>query len=116
MTESAEIRTSADLESHLKEACAKCKGKCCSAYEINTMGYHTKLVEGLIIDPCIPADWQGFTVSRKWRGATYLIQVKNPEKIEKGVKSIRLNDTLVDGPIPIQDKNSINEIEVIMGN
>src|SRR5690554_3449049 len=34
--------------------------------------------DGLIIDPCIPSDWNGFTVTRKFRGATYRITVKNP--------------------------------------
>ena len=27
--------------------------------------------DGLIVDPCIPADWEEFQVTRQWRGATY---------------------------------------------
>lgn len=34
----------------------------------------------LIIDPCIPADWEGFEVTRRWRGATYHIKVENKSK------------------------------------
>jgi cellobiose phosphorylase len=34
---------------------------------------------GLIIDPCIPKKWKGFTVQRKFRGVTYTIEVKNPK-------------------------------------
>ena len=47
--------------------------------------------EGLKIDPCIPADWDGFTAIRKWRGAEYRITVSNPAHVEKGVKKILAN-------------------------
>ena len=30
---------------------------------------------GLIIDPCIPSDWNGFNITRKFRGSTYKIEV-----------------------------------------
>ena len=46
----------------------------------------------LLVDPCIPGEWSGFEVVRKWRGATYQITVKNPEGVMKGVKRI-----IVDG-------------------
>ena len=48
--------------------------------------------DSLIIDPCIPADWEGFEVTRRWRGATYHIKVENRNKVMHGVKEI-----LVDG-------------------
>ena len=41
--------------------------------------------DGLVVDPCIPADWQEFAVTRQWRGATFNISVKNPSGVEKGV-------------------------------
>ena len=48
-------------------------------------------MEELVVDPCIPADWDGFTVTRKWRGATYQITVRNPDHVEKGVVSIMVD-------------------------
>ena len=33
--------------------------------------------DGLIVDPCIPASWDGFTVTRVFRGITYNIHVQN---------------------------------------
>lgn len=42
----------------------------------------------LLIDPCIPADWEGFTAVRAWRGAVYHIEVRNPEHVMKGVKEL----------------------------
>ena len=71
---------------------------------------------GLEIDPCIPSDWSGFEVVRKWRGATYNIKVKNPDGIEKGVKSISLNGKKIDGLIPVHPEGSVSEVEVVMGN
>ena len=71
--------------------------------------------EGLVIDPCIPSEWKEFTVARKWRGAVYKINVKNPSNIQKGVKSIQVNGNPVSGPVPLQEKGSVNKIEVIMG-
>jgi N,N'-diacetylchitobiose phosphorylase len=70
---------------------------------------------GLVIDPCIPSDWKGFEVVRKWRGAEYKIKVKNPDEAQKGIKSIKLNGNDIYGPVPIQEKGSINKIEVTMG-
>jgi len=34
--------------------------------------------EGLRINPCIPKQWNGFTVNRKFRGTNFQIQVENP--------------------------------------
>jgi N,N'-diacetylchitobiose phosphorylase len=71
--------------------------------------------KGLEIDPCIPSNWNGFEVVRKWRSAIYNIKVKNPEGIEKGVKLILLNGEQVNSVIPIQGAGTVNEVEVIMG-
>ncbi len=46
---------------------------------------------GLVIDPCIPRDWDGFTVRREWRGAVYYIEVRNPDGASKGVGSISID-------------------------
>jgi len=71
-------------------------------------------LDTLIIDPCIPADWEKFTVTREWRGAIYHITVLNPNKVMKGVDSVQLNGACVDR-IPVQPKGSENEVIVIMG-
>ena len=70
---------------------------------------------GLLIDPCIPADWKQFHVTRAWRGAVYHITVENPCGAEKGVASITCNGERVDGLIPAQCAGSVNEVMVIMG-
>ena len=45
----------------------------------------------LTVDPCIPAAWDGFGLTRRWRGAVYDIRVENPEHVEKGVRSIEVD-------------------------
>lgn len=69
----------------------------------------------LMIDPCIPKDWDQFKVIRNWRGATYHILVSNPNQVEKGVQMIKLNNEEIRGSIPCQPSGSINHVEVIMG-
>jgi N,N'-diacetylchitobiose phosphorylase len=71
--------------------------------------------EGMIVDPCIPADWKEFHVTREWRGATYEISVSNPRGVQKGVASVMLNGVSVDGPIAPQPAGSVNHVQVIMG-
>lgn len=72
--------------------------------------------EGLIIDPCIPSQWDGFQVTRIFRGATYHITVKNPDQRMKGVAVMKLNGNAVsDKLIPIQPAGSSCEVEVILG-
>ena len=71
--------------------------------------------DSLTIDPCIPSDWKGFEVERKWRDAVYTIKVENPKGVQKGVKSISLNGKTTTDPIPAQPSGSINEVIVSMG-
>ncbi|MBO6045603.1 MAG: glycosyl transferase, partial [Bacteroidales bacterium] len=40
--------------------------------------------EGLVIDPCLPSSWKGFTVRRKFRDAEYVTRVSNPAGLCKG--------------------------------
>ena len=71
--------------------------------------------EGLEIDPCIPADWKDFRVTRKFRGATYHIDVKNAG-VNKGVKSLTVNGKKLSGNIvPLQPVGSVNTVEVELG-
>ncbi len=71
--------------------------------------------DGLSIDPCIPAIWNGFSVQRKFRGTTYQIKVENPEKVSKGVKELWVDgEKLERNVIPVQTKKEC-KVKVIMG-
>ena len=72
--------------------------------------------DGLVIDPCIPKDWNGFKVNRSFRGAMYAIEVRNPDHVCKGVKEVIVNGEPLNGNIiPFQKAGSTNQIVVIMG-
>ncbi len=52
---------------------------------------------GLKIDPSIPKEWDGYTLTREFRGDTYVVEVKNPKHIGRGVKSIIVDGKKIDG-------------------
>jgi len=49
-------------------------------------------IEGLLIDPCIPADWKNYSVKRKFRNTVYEIRVFN-----QGGENPKFNYMIVDG-------------------
>lgn len=55
--------------------------------------------DGLCIDPCIPQDMKGFHITRRFRGATYDITVKNPYHLQKGLSSLKVNGETVKGNV-----------------
>jgi len=72
---------------------------------------------GLVIDPCVPKKWKGFTVQRKYRGVTYTIEVKNPKGVSKGVKTLVVDGKKVKGnlvPIPADGRTKV-KVEVTLG-
>ena len=70
--------------------------------------------DGLRVDPCVPADWKEFSVSRKWRGAEYIIHVTNPKGVEKGVASLTADGKPVE-LLPVLPAGRVCHAEVIMG-
>jgi cellobiose phosphorylase len=73
--------------------------------------------DGLLVDPCIPADWKGFQVKRIFRGSTYYITVRNPEGVCKGIKSLTLDgENLPSNLIPVsRTSGQEHHVEAIMG-
>lgn len=68
----------------------------------------------LVVDPCIPKGWEGFTATRVLRGARYNITVKNPDGVSKGVREILVNGEKAEF-IPIMPAGSVSEVTVVMG-
>ncbi|RUA09349.1 MAG: glycosyl transferase [Flavobacteriia bacterium] len=71
---------------------------------------------GLLIDPCIPEEWDGFKVKRKFRGSTLNIEVVNPDHVSKGVKKITIDGEKIEGAlIPILEKGKEYQVKVVLG-
>ncbi|HKJ79643.1 MAG TPA: glycosyl hydrolase family 65 protein, partial [Prolixibacteraceae bacterium] len=71
--------------------------------------------DGLVVEPCIPKNWDGFKVQRKFRGTTFNIEISNPSHVSKGVKEVVVDGDIIDGnKIPLQKKEYC-DVKVILG-
>ncbi|MBK9121609.1 MAG: glycosyl transferase family 36 [Chloroflexi bacterium] len=72
--------------------------------------------DGLLVDPSIPAAWDGFKVTRRFRGATYAIEVDNPQHVSRGITSVT-----VDGQpaattlLPVFADGKTHAVKIVMG-
>lgn len=73
-------------------------------------------LDGLQVDPCIPSALPGFTVVRRFRGATYRITVDNAAGVEHGVKSLSMNGQPVASTVlPLLAPGEEAEVVVTLG-
>ncbi|PKP09657.1 MAG: glycosyl transferase [Bacteroidetes bacterium HGW-Bacteroidetes-4] len=71
---------------------------------------------GLLIDPCIPNHWEGFKISRNFRGSTFCIEVENPNQVSKGIATITVNGQAIAGnEIPLSKEIKSYQVKVVMG-
>ncbi|MCO5197079.1 MAG: N,N'-diacetylchitobiose phosphorylase [Anaerolineae bacterium] len=72
--------------------------------------------DGLRIDPCIPSSWHGFKATRRFRGKSVEITVKNPFGVCRGVASLILNGKVIEGNlISAELLQENNTVEIILG-
>lgn len=72
--------------------------------------------DGLRIDPCIPTYWKGYKITRKFRGATYHIEIQNPNGISKGVKHISADGVTLPGNlVPAYADGLEHKVIVMLG-
>ena len=90
------------------------------------------------IDPCIPAEWDGFSLTRVWKDTEYQITVENPDHVMAGVKEVYIDGKAVEpvcsevglvkeddhtgesanrmtAHIPYMDDHKTHKIKLIMG-
>ena len=73
-------------------------------------------LDGLMLDPCVPAAWRSFTVTRRYRGAEYRITVENPDGVQRGVRSLTADGAPVSGNIlPLAPPGAAVEVRAVMG-
>ena len=72
--------------------------------------------DGLKIDPCIPHDWDGYQVSRRFRGALYQIDIQNPAHVCRGVKEVTVDGKKIEGNVlPVFGDGKTHAVEVVLG-
>ena len=73
-------------------------------------------LDGLKVDPCIPHTLSGFTVTRRFRGATYHITVDNAAGVQHGVKSVTVDGKPLQGSVlPLAAEGAEVNVQVVMG-
>ncbi len=72
-------------------------------------------LNGLSVDPCVPADFGDFNVKRVYRGVEYDISVKQ-NGVQKGVKELIVDGVKTEGTvIPYDASKKTVKVEVVMG-
>jgi cellobiose phosphorylase len=74
--------------------------------------------DGLRIDPVIPAKWKGFTATRRFRGNTYVIEVRNPQGHQRGVHQLLVDGVAIAGnllPVRPPQEQPIQVVAVLEG-
>jgi cellobiose phosphorylase len=71
--------------------------------------------DGLRVDPCIPSEWEGFTVERVFRGSRYRIRVDNPRHVSRGVAALRVDGREVEGNLVPPAGEGLHAVEAVLG-
>lgn len=72
--------------------------------------------ETLIIDPCIPKDWDSYRMEYRYKDTKYVIHVMNPDRVNRGVKMIKLDGKESENrAVPLLDDRKEHYVEVTMG-
>lgn len=72
--------------------------------------------DGFRLDPRIPAAWSGFTATRRFRGRTLHIEVKNPQHVNGGVFTVRVDGEELPGNfIPLERLKEDSHIVALLG-
>jgi cellobiose phosphorylase len=72
--------------------------------------------DGIKVEPCIPASWDGYEVKRYFRGTIYNIKIENPKGVCKGVKELKVDGQVIQGNvIPYFNDGKDHEAVVVLG-
>lgn len=71
--------------------------------------------DGLLIDPCIPAKWKRASVTRRFRGDVYEVEIRNPSGVQKGVKRVTVDGKPIRGNLvkPVGDGKTHRVVAIL---
>lgn len=101
------------------------KGKTLFAWVTGTAGWMFRAVvqymfgfypeyDGFTVNPCIPSSWGEVTLTRKFRGDTYHITIRNEGGEQSGVVCVTLDGEIVDKRIKLAGDGKSHEVVVTM--
>jgi cyclic beta-1,2-glucan synthetase len=71
----------------------------------------------LVINPCIPKAWPGYTIHYRYGQTVYEIQVENPDGVNRGVSRLTLDGEPIAGnAIPLVDDGTHHQAIVVLGH
>ncbi len=74
--------------------------------------------DSLSLDPCIPRDWDGFSIALRHGGSQYSVEIRNPNHVCKGITSAKHDSEQISvRPFRIElvDDGRRHHIELILG-
>jgi cyclic beta-1,2-glucan synthetase len=71
----------------------------------------------LRIDPCIPRNWPGYSITFRYHSATYQLRVSNPSGVSHGVASTTIDGKVFSGctNIPLADDGAAHQVLIVLG-
>jgi cyclic beta-1,2-glucan synthetase len=72
----------------------------------------------LVVEPCIPRAWPGYSLSFRYHSSRYEIAVENPKGVSRGVVSTELDGETLQGDgavVPLADDGVIHHLRVVLG-
>ena len=71
----------------------------------------------LRIDPCIPRNWPGFSITFRYHSAIYKIRVENPSSVTRGVALTSVDGRVMAGcaDIALNDDGTEHQVLVVLG-
>jgi cellobiose phosphorylase len=73
-------------------------------------------LEGLRLDPCIPPEWESFSVERSFRGSRLHIIVHNPQHVSRGVIKLEMDGVLIKGNLlKVEGPSVVHQVHLWMG-
>lgn len=71
--------------------------------------------EKLCINPCVPKEWESYSVTYNYKSSVYNINVYNPDHKEVGIKTIYSDNSAIStNEINLLDDEKEHRIDVIM--
>ena len=84
----------------------------------NVLGIRQR-ADRLFINPCVPKEWENFSVDYTYKISHYTLHFENPEHVSSGVSEIIVdgeqNKNYIQEGIPLQDDGKKHVVKIVLG-